>query len=179
MAIEIKTLLELQEKIHEQNKAVGWWDEPRPFHTFVCLFHSELSEAMEGDRKNLMDDHLPEYEMFWVEVADFAIRCFDWLGSKENINYDFYILGRFKSKTQFLATMHQQVSSAFNLSKDPYYHDKTELVNAIAYAVFFCFDFAAIHKFDLLTVINAKLEYNSKRADHKRENRAAANGKKY
>lgn len=172
-------LVELQKKIHQQNKDMGWWDNPRPFNTFVCLFHSELSEAMEGDRKGLMDDHLPEYEMFWVEVADFVIRCLDWLGSKENENYDFYVFERLTSKTEFLAQMHQQVSSAFNLSKDPYYHDKPELVNSIAYAVYFCFDFADVHKFDLMKVINEKVVYNAKRSDHKRENRAKAGGKKY
>ena len=26
----------------------------------ICLMHSELSEAMEGLRKDLMDDHLPD-----------------------------------------------------------------------------------------------------------------------
>ena len=61
-------LIELQNKIHQQNVDMGWWDDPRPFSTFVCLFHSELSEAMEGDRKGLTDDHLPQYPMFWVQM---------------------------------------------------------------------------------------------------------------
>ncbi|RLV60961.1 hypothetical protein D5018_03725 [Parashewanella curva] len=179
MTIEAPALIELQTKIHQQNKDMGWWDNPRPFHTFVCLFHSELSEAMEGDRKNLMDDHLPEYEMFWVEVADFAIRCLDWLGSKNYEKYDFYIFERLSSKIEFLSQMHYQVSTALNLSKDPYFHDKENLPKSIAYAVSACFDFANVHQFDLLKVINEKVAYNAQRADHKRENRAAENGKKY
>ena len=74
----MKNLIELQNKIHAQNIQLGWWDNPRPFSTQVCLFHSELSEAMEGDRKNLMDDHLKQYPMVAVEIADFVIRVLVW-----------------------------------------------------------------------------------------------------
>ncbi|WP_272657375.1 hypothetical protein [Providencia sp. PROV118] len=50
---------QLQQQIHEQNKKAGWWDNPREKGTLLCLIHSEISEAMEGERKDLMDDHLP------------------------------------------------------------------------------------------------------------------------
>lgn len=39
--------------------------------------HSELSEALEGWRKNLMDDHLPNRKMIEVELADCIIRILD------------------------------------------------------------------------------------------------------
>lgn len=42
----------------------------------IALIHSELSEALEGDRKGLMDDHLPERKAFEVELADTLIRIF-------------------------------------------------------------------------------------------------------
>ncbi len=172
-------MIELQKKIHQQNKEMGWWDNPRPFHTFICLFHSELSEAMEGDRKNLADDHLPDYDMFWVEIGDFAIRCLDWLGSKNNENYQFYTLERMTSKTEFLAKMHMQVSSALSLHYDPYYKDRPETIHSISYAVNACFDFAGAHGVDLEKIINDKIAYNRERLDHKRENRAKVHGKKY
>ena len=35
---------------------------------------SEIAEAMEGERKNLMDDHLPHRKMAEVEIADAYIR---------------------------------------------------------------------------------------------------------
>lgn len=46
----------------------------------ICLMHSELSEAMEGERKNLMDDHLPTRPMAEVEMADTVIRIMDYCG---------------------------------------------------------------------------------------------------
>ena len=45
-----------------------------------ALMHSEISEAMEGHRKNLMDTHLPHRRMVEVELADALIRIFDYAG---------------------------------------------------------------------------------------------------
>ncbi|MNQ87982.1 hypothetical protein D3C85_1032280 [compost metagenome] len=46
----------------------------------LCLIHSEISEAMEGHRKNLMDDKLPHRKMLEVELADALIRILDLAG---------------------------------------------------------------------------------------------------
>lgn len=46
----------------------------------LCLIHSEISEAMEGERKGLMDDHLPNRPMTEVELADAVIRIMDYAG---------------------------------------------------------------------------------------------------
>ena len=43
----------------------------------LCLIHSEISEAMEGHRKNLPDDKLPHRPMIEVELADAIIRILD------------------------------------------------------------------------------------------------------
>jgi hypothetical protein len=43
----------------------------------IALIHSELSEGLEGLRKNLMDDHLPHRTMVAAEMADVMIRVFD------------------------------------------------------------------------------------------------------
>jgi hypothetical protein len=65
-----------------------WWTDPttgqpkdRNRAEMLMLTVSELSEAMEGDRKNLMDDHLPHYPMYVVELVDAMIRIFDQLGN--------------------------------------------------------------------------------------------------
>jgi hypothetical protein len=46
----------------------------------IALIHSEVSEAMEGERKGLMDDHLPNRPMAEVEMADAVIRIMDYCG---------------------------------------------------------------------------------------------------
>lgn len=46
----------------------------------LMLIVSEVSEALEGERKNLMDDHLPHRRMAEVEMADALIRIMDYCG---------------------------------------------------------------------------------------------------
>lgn len=79
------TIKQLQKKIHQQNIEAGWWDIPREKGTLLCLIHSEISEAMEGERKDLMDYHLPHRKMAEVELADAVIRILDYA---EEFGYD-------------------------------------------------------------------------------------------
>lgn len=65
----------------------GWWHDintGKPLERnkleMLCLIHSEVSEACEGVRKGINDDHLPEYGMEDVEIADTLVRCFDYIG---------------------------------------------------------------------------------------------------
>lgn len=107
--------------VHKLNEK--WWvdletNKPvkRNVGELLCLIHSEISEAMEGHRKNLMDDKLPHRKMFEVEIADAMIRLLD-------------------------------LSAGLRL--------------------------------DVGGAILEKLEFNVKRADHKKENRMKKGGKKY
>lgn len=64
----------------------GWHDnidyaDVREVATKLALIHSEVSEALEGARKGLMDDHLPHRKAIEVELADAAIRIFDLAGA--------------------------------------------------------------------------------------------------
>jgi hypothetical protein len=47
------------------------------YAAMIALIHSELSEGLEGLRKNLMDDHLTHRKMIEAEMADVQIRLFD------------------------------------------------------------------------------------------------------
>ncbi|WP_221626042.1 nucleoside triphosphate pyrophosphohydrolase family protein [Elizabethkingia meningoseptica] len=70
---------------YNQSKEAGWHDKPGEIGTMLMLIVSEISEAMEGDRKDLMDDHLPHRKMIEVELADAMIRIGD-LAGKLNLD---------------------------------------------------------------------------------------------
>lgn len=91
----------LQKDIHDSNAVAGWWTDLTSGTNLVeearkgtrlgkaivaeklCLIHSEVSEAMEGARKNLPDDKLPHRPMLEVELADAVIRILDLCGALE------------------------------------------------------------------------------------------------
>ena len=100
----------------------GWWHDintglplVRNKLEMLFLIHSEVSEAGEGVRKGINDDHLPHRLMEEVELADVLIRLFD---------------------------------------------------------------YAKGHNLDVIGAMIEKIEYNTKREDHKVENRKKAGGKK-
>lgn len=79
----------LLEECHGLADKCGWWKDrdgfdirlnPLTFSNKLMLTVSELAEAMEGDRKGLMDDKLPHRTMREVELADAVIRIFDLAG---------------------------------------------------------------------------------------------------
>ncbi len=73
-----------QQLAHETANDAGWYRDPktgqpveRNFGEVIALMHSELSEALEADRKDLMDDKLPHRKGIEVEFADTIIRILD------------------------------------------------------------------------------------------------------
>lgn len=64
----------------------------------IALMHSELSEALEGERKNLNDDKLPHRKMAEVELVDALIRIFDYAAA---FGYD--LQGAYEEKRAFNA----------------------------------------------------------------------------
>lgn len=83
----VNVINEMTKIIHEDNVNAGWWTDlttgekkDRNVGELLALVHSEVSEALEGYRKNLKDDKLPHRSMFEVELADVFIRIFDLAG---------------------------------------------------------------------------------------------------
>lgn len=80
------TLNKLAAKCRADNDK--WWRDPRTQRKIknrnhgelFMLMVSEIAEAMEGHRKDLMDDHLPHRKMVEVELADCILRIMDYCG---------------------------------------------------------------------------------------------------
>lgn len=78
---------------HQAARNAGWWADIRtgaPLDPFsdknlvlakLALVHSEVSEAVEGHRKDRDDDHLPHRPSIEVELADAVIRIADLCGA--------------------------------------------------------------------------------------------------
>lgn len=82
-----RPITNMQEHIHFWNVRAGWYTDLKtgePANVNVpekmALIHSEVSEALEGYRKDLMDDKLPHRKAVEVELADTVIRIFDLAG---------------------------------------------------------------------------------------------------
>lgn len=196
-------LNELALQIRKDNEL--WWTDlktgqplKRSALELIALVHSELSEALEGHRKGLMDDHLPHRRMEEVELADAAIRILDILGDQKynlarcyryNANISNGIRGLAgllrlfdvtKPGNQGVATfpeviciLHHKLSYAFNESCWAFNCDA--LMRVLCYIA----SAGSYFGLDIDGALHEKLEYNKHRADHKAAARMAAGGKKF
>lgn len=105
-------LNELSNLVHEAN--MKWWQDPatglpikRNKGELLALIHSEISEALEGERKDLMDDKLPHRKMAEVELVDAIIRILDYAGG---FGYD--LQGAFDEKMKFNSTREDHTHEA-------------------------------------------------------------------
>lgn len=92
----------MAQEVHAANRK--WWvsieDGVTPLRRnkgeLLMLIVSEIAEAMEGERKDLMDDKLPHRKMAEVELTDAIIRILDYAGA---FGYD--LDGAYREKMAF------------------------------------------------------------------------------
>lgn len=173
------TLETLAKEIHAFNVDKGWWDDypvkTDRFDTAMMLVTSELSESMEGCRKNLMDDKVPQYRMFDVELADAMIRLLDLAGA-----YEIETFGRSSAvDTEPLIDSTQPEQLWHIVKMLGYTTVMRSESSAIHFGVLLVQAVANHNDIDLKSIIKAKMEFNNVRPDHLRENRAKENGKKF
>jgi hypothetical protein len=94
MKITKTNLHQTVSEIYTGNVEAGWYSDPktgeriqRNIPEMMMLMVSEISEAMEGVRKNLSDDKLPHRTMVVAELADVFIRWADLVGYLESLGY--------------------------------------------------------------------------------------------
>lgn len=146
---------------HHTAANAGWYRDPktgqevrRNFGEVIALMTSELSEALESDRKSLMDDKLSHRNGVEVEFADMFLRVGDTAMSRgDDVSAAIVEVARLLQR--------------FTI---------TEV--RLALSLFFLMTQSESLGLDLAGAIIEKNRYNQQRADHKLENRAAG-GKRY
>lgn len=183
-------------EIHQGNVAAGWWNDNRPDGTTIALIHSEASESYIGFCLDCNDDHLPHFRNDVVELADTAIRIYDFFGRK---GWDLEKAFREASELRALEYVHPDIThvNVYKYYADMHMHISNALegvrkdqtmrlefgslpVAAFELAIVMGMIGSCVHwGWPLYRAIAEKRQYNAQRADHKLENRAKADGKKF
>lgn len=165
----------------------------------LMLMVSELSECMEGERKNLMDDKLPHRRMSEVEIVDFLIRAFDFCAGFEwdledaisyRVDQPFLNL---HAKHMFLECKFQGVdlSENFGLALLVIVSNISKSFDFIVFkyepiaqtylgdAIVFALAYSHKWNYDLDGAFKDKMAFNATREDHQHEARRLAHGKKF
>lgn len=188
--MRIYSLAEFCHDFHQKNIQRGWWkkDEngqtiPRNYGELIALKHSELSECWFGWKEDIEDDHLPQFDMYKVELADCAIRLFDTLGYMGATQELFEELERstdfssFSAKTlaESLLDFHLYLTHALeHIRKSRVVEARRSLATCLVAIMTW-----AAADFDIYEVIFAKDAYNAVRVDHTLAHRAADGGKAF
>lgn len=184
--------------VHKNN--AKWWVDletgaplTRNRGELLMLMISEISEAMEGERRSLMDDKLPHRPMAEVEMADLVTRALDYaagLGYADLLNdagaelvwrYTFWQeLTWDSNRAEALLQLTRQVDAIYALEIDGVSRDyrkgiATHLSLLIAAAARYC----KVFGYDLDGAFDEKQSFNATRADHQPEARKAKGGKKW
>lgn len=162
---------------------LGYAKKERNLGEMLMLAVSELSEALEGHRKNLPDDKLPHRSMVEVELADFIIRMLDTAAGIGVLLPD----RACKSLNRLGATY----KANFILEDDNFganlliitgicseayrYRDHDKVIWAIQFTLVLAYSLGL----DIEGAYVEKMAFNAKREDHTIAHRLSAQGKKY
>jgi len=157
--------------VHERNRRAGWWTdletgEPKKRNVgeLLMLFVTEIVEAYTAYIENAPDDKLPAYPGLGVEIGDLAIRMADFAGAAMGGYLVEYSGVRNPGEDLFEEII--EIALRYEkIRKTPEAVGEDERGQHIP-------------PMDIPAMIDDKLAYNAKRADHKIENRLEADGKK-
>lgn len=167
-------LNELAKRVHAAN--IKWWQDPKtglPIRRnrleLLALVVSEISECLEGERKNLMDDKLPNRRMAEVEMADTYIRLLDY-SAGFGLNLFWHDGGWIpdnRGEALFLLT-----AMVVKIDSD---YPGAWISHSLAFIRCYCEKYG----YDLEAAIAEKMEFNRTREDHRHEARLIAGGKQF
>ena len=185
----------LIKNLHKQNVDVGWWDNNPSLVEKLHLCVTEICEATEGERKDLMDDHLTHKKMGEVELADALIRLMDLAGrmdviykqsTPEQLSGIRYTLEEQYEDHGICAVHLRLVRNLTDITNDltpyvsPYF--KSDNFSYVIDSIIVAAEVLGYHprgSYGILDTVLEKNSYNAKRLDHKRENRSKEGGKKF
>lgn len=177
-------LNELSKRVHEGNKK--WWTDmdtglpiERNKGELLMLVITELAEAVEGIRKNLMDDKLPHRKMEEVEMADALIRMCDYCGGFGITFEDQMVVHYFNDGAGKVKHIQNKAGQIFEICRCVTDFDFSNQEYAVGVAVGAIKEYCSSHNLDLEGAIEEKLAYNATRIDHTHEHRKSENGKKF
>jgi hypothetical protein len=171
---------DLAKSIHANNVKIGWWEGSQ-----ACIFQkiqmasTEIAEATEGARKNLMDDKLPHRKMEEVELADVFIRVLD-VGGRMDLRYaESFIETEWCDSSNSLGMQHLGINKALiQFAVQVYEGSPAPALNAYYSTIINCIRLVASNRnYDIMAAMHEKMEFNVTRPDHKLENRTKKNGK--
>jgi hypothetical protein len=142
---------------------------------------TEIAEATEGERKDIMDDHLPHRKMGEVELADALIRILD-TGGALRLKYTSHTYQSIEGSIfkKHLYIVKSIIDLTDNFMKSLQYMNSyfPEVHKSYSRTIDYIVRTAEFMDYDILSAMHEKLAYNKTRADHKLENRMKEGGKK-
>lgn len=166
--------------IHAEN--AKWWRDPathepieRNKGEMFMLIVSEVAEAMEGERKGLMDDKLRHRRMAEVELADVVIRVAD-MAAGFDVELDPAVEAHLPPITgnkgdDLLVIVGMVIVARIHV------HDGEPLGKPLSAILVATLRYADHHGYDILGAMAEKRAFNRVRVDHTDAARLAAGGK--